>query len=286
MKGEFYEDINRFNELVFPFLLKHEAENNLLFSLLNSLKEDLYRYGDNKPVLTSITENNKIRLVSIRTPPYNQVLSYTEDLQSIDVLIDVLIKKNYDLPGVLGFKEGAEKFVELWCRKKGISSELVTNERIYKLEHVAEETLGKNEFIKATRIYEDTILQWAREFLIEALSERTNEMIEQSLKRMTRAIRKGKIFLLLVNNKPVSMAQKAGKTPNGNVVNYVYTPPELRRRGYATECVAKLSRYILKEGNKYCFLFTDLINPTSNKIYQKIGYHAVIDVDEFKFIPK
>jgi predicted GNAT family acetyltransferase len=286
MKGEFYEDVNRFNELVFPFLLKHEAENNLLFSLLNSLKEDLYKYGDNKPVLTSITENNKIKLVSIRTPPFNQVLSYTEDLESIDVLIDVIIKKNYDLPGVLGFKEGVERFVELWYKKKGISSELVTNERIYKLEYVAKETLGKNEFIKATRVYEEKILDWAKEFLIEALPERTEEMIEGSLKRMKKAIGKGRIFLLLENNVPVSMAHKAGKTPNGNVVNYVYTPPELRRRGYATECVAKLSKYILEEGNKFCFLFTDLINPTSNRIYQKIGYRAVIDVDEFKFIPK
>ncbi len=51
------------------------------------------------------------------------------------------------------------------------------------------------------------------------------------------------------------MVQKAGKTPNRNLVNFVYTPPELRRRGYATECVAKLSKNILEEGNRFCFLF-------------------------------
>ena len=286
MKVEFYEDVTRFNELVFPFLLRYEAENNLLFSILNSLKEDLYRYGDNKPILTSITDNNKIKLVSIRTPPHNQIISYTDDLQTISVLIDVLIKKNIDLPGILGFKEGAEKFVKLWCEKKGIRAELVRNERIYKLERVAEETLGKNEFIKATRSYEDIILQWAKEFMVEALPERTNEMIEHSTKRLKKAIRKGKIFLLLDNNKPVSMAQKAGKTPNGNSVNFVYTPPLLRKRGYATECVAKLSKNILEEGNQFCFLFTDLMDPTSNSIYQKVGYRSVIDVDEFQFILK
>jgi len=82
------------------------------------------------------------------------------------------------------------------------------------------------------------------------------------------------------------MAQKAGKTPNGNSVNFVYTPPELRRRGYATECVAKLSKYLLEEGNKFCFLFTDLIDPISNSIYQKVGYRSVIDVDEFQFVLK
>lgn len=55
---------------------------------------------------------------------------------------------------------------------------------------------------------------------------------------------------------------------------------------YATECVAKLSKLLLKEGNKYCFLFTDLSNPTSNSIYQKIGYHPVIDENHYRFISK
>ena len=286
MKVEFYDDVNRFNELVFPFLLKYEAENNLLFSILNVLKEDLYRYGDKKPILTFITENDNIKLVSIRTPPHKQILSYTDNLQSIDVLTDVLIKKNIDIPGVLGFKEGAEKFVKLWCEKKGIKSKLINNERIYKLEHVEETTLGKKKFVKATKSNENIVLQWAKKFMLEAFPERSQEMIEQSMKRLKKAILKGKIYLLLDNNKPVSMAQKAGRTPNGNSVNFVYTPPTLRRRGYATECVAKLSKEILKEGNKFCFLFTDLKNPTSNSIYQKVGYRSVIDVDEFQFIPK
>ena len=94
---------------------------------------------------------------------------------------------------------------------------------------------------------------------------------------------KGKIFLLIDEGEVVSMARKAGKTPNGNLVNLVYTPSHLRKRGYATECVAKLSRKILEEGNSFCFLFTDLMNPTSNSIYQKIGYRPVIDVDAYKF---
>ncbi|MFX1320843.1 MAG: GNAT family N-acetyltransferase [Promethearchaeota archaeon] len=286
MKVEFYADINKFNELVFPFLLKHEAENNLLFSILNSLKENINTYGDKKSILTFITENDNIKLVSIRTPPHNQIISYTDDLETIDVLIDMLIKKNIDIPGVLGYKEGVKKFVKLWCEKKGVKSHLTTNERIYKLEHVEEKTLGKKKFVKATKSNEKIVIQWAKEFMSEAFPERSQEMIEQSMKRLKKAILKGKIYLLLDNNKPVSMAQKAGKTPNGNSVNFVYTPAALRRRGYATECVAKLSKEILKEGNKFCFLFTDLKNPTSNSIYQKVGYRSVIDVDEFQFIPK
>ena len=92
------------------------------------------------------------------------------------------------------------------------------------------------------------------------------------------------MFLLLDQNEPVSMARKAGKTPNGSLINFVYTPPHFRRNGYATECVAKLSKLLLEEGNKFCFLFTDLANPISNSIYYKIGYRPVIDLDQYNFL--
>src|SRR5438045_3645778 len=71
---------------------------------------------------------------------------------------------------------------------------------------------------------------------------------------------------------PVSMAAWAGQTPRGVRVNMVYTPPELRRRGYASAAVSTLTKKLLDAGRKFVFLFTDLSNPTSNKIYQKMGY--------------
>ena len=66
-------------------------------------------------------------------------------------------------------------------------------------------------------------------------------------------------------------------------VNGVYTPPEHRGRGYATSCVAALSARLLAEGRRFCFLFTDAANPTSNAIYQRIGYVPVAEVQEYRF---
>jgi hypothetical protein len=57
----------------------------------------------------------------------------------------------------------------------------------------------------------------------------------------------------------------------------VYTPKELRGRGYATSVVAAASRAILAEGRRFCCLITDLANPTSNGIYARIGYVPVSD---------
>jgi len=288
MEINYYENIVEFIGIVYEFLIEHETENNILFAILDGIKEDPHRYGDEVPDLITVTKNGDLKLVSIRTPPHNQVLSYTNDLTTIDALIDVLVEKGIELPGVFGFKEAANKFASIWCQKNNLNQNLLMNERAYRLESVSEETLGDKEFIIADESHEELVLNWAREFVLEAFSESPPEqdMIESHVERRRKSIKDQNIFLLLEEGKPVSMVQKAGKTPNGNLVNLVYTPPSLRRRGYATECVAKLSKHLLEEGNKYCFLFTDLANPTSNSIYQKIGYRPIIDFDQIEFVKK
>jgi predicted GNAT family acetyltransferase len=65
----------------------------------------------------------------------------------------------------------------------------------------------------------------------------------------------------------------------------VYTPPEFRRRGYATAAVASASQQALDSGAERCMLFTDLANPTSNKIYAAIGYQRIGDWEEHVFSP-
>ena len=54
-------------------------------------------------------------------------------------------------------------------------------------------------------------------------------------------------------------------------------------RGYASANVAAVSQMMLDSGRRYCFLYTDLANPTSNSIYQKIGYRPVTDMSMIAF---
>ena len=284
MEVQYYENVNEYIDLVFPFLLKNEAENNLLFSILNALKLNQTTYGDSKPILIVVKQNDEIKLVSLRTPPYNQLISYTDDLKTIDVLVEDLLQEKVDLPGILGFKEGVQRFIKKYCDNKRLLAKLTRNERGYKLLEVAKETFGNKPLIVGEKSHQSLILKWAKEMILEAGLMTEAEQMNRTLSQIKQDIIDEKIFLLLDNNMPVSMARKAGKTPSGSLINFVYTPPHLRRKGYATECVAKLSKLLLEEeGNKFCFLYTDLANPTSNSIYQKIGYRPVIDLDQYKF---
>jgi predicted GNAT family acetyltransferase len=65
----------------------------------------------------------------------------------------------------------------------------------------------------------------------------------------------------------------------------VYTPPEHRRHGYASSAVAAASRRALSAGARQCMLFTDLANPTSNRIYARVGFRRCADWEELKFLP-
>ncbi|MHA2053105.1 MAG: GNAT family N-acetyltransferase [Candidatus Hodarchaeales archaeon] len=284
MKITYHSDISMFTNLVDSFLQQNEAENNLLFGILSRLKNNIHTYSDTeKTVFITVSKNNKVELVSIRTPPHNQLLSYTDKLNTINFLVEELSKIASDLPGVMGFKAGALRFAQRWVLKNNISYKLDMHERIYQLDKVNKETLGPNHFSLAIPDEKKLLLNYLEAFIKEALPKTSPEEIKRSQKRLELAIENQKVYVLKIKEKIVSMVQRAGETPNGQTINMVYTPPAERRKGYATETVAKVSQKILHEGKKYCFLFTDLTNPTSNKIYQTIGYKPVIDMDVYLF---
>src|SRR5581483_201888 len=75
-----------------------------------------------------------------------------------------------------------------------------------------------------------------------------------------------------VDGEVVSMCGYGGPTPNGIRIGPVYTPPEHRGHGYASALTAEVSQHQLDAGRTFCFLYTDATNPTSNAIYERIGY--------------
>jgi hypothetical protein len=85
------------------------------------------------------------------------------------------------------------------------------------------------------------------------------------------------------DGRPVSLVGAGSPTPRGIRIGPVYTPPEHRGRGYASTLTAFVSQRALDAGRQFCFLYTDLANPTSNRIYQAIGYEPVIDALMVRF---
>jgi GNAT superfamily N-acetyltransferase len=87
----------------------------------------------------------------------------------------------------------------------------------------------------------------------------------------------GGVTLWETDSVPVALASVTRQVAGMVRVGPVYTPPELRGHGYASAVTAEVSRAALAGGADEVLLYTDLANPVSNSIYQRIGYQPVED---------
>jgi predicted GNAT family acetyltransferase len=93
----------------------------------------------------------------------------------------------------------------------------------------------------------------------------------------------GGITLWEAGGVPVSVAGRTRAVAAMVRVGPVYTPPELRGHGYAGAVTVAVSQAALDAGIREVVLYTDLANPTSNALYQRLGYRPVEDRVVFSF---
>jgi predicted GNAT family acetyltransferase len=133
----------------------------------------------------------------------------------------------------------------------------------------------------ATQDDETIVAAWQHEFNLSTRTNITNENEakerEISITNSKLAIARASRFLWCVNGRPCCVANVEGDSSFGSRISGVYTPLELRGRGYASNLVAFASQHMLNEKKGPCCLNTDLSNPTSNSIYQRIGYRPICD---------
>lgn len=262
--------------------MAREAEHNLLFGILSYLLTQARRED---VLLLSVEDEGGIQAVAVQTPPYNLVLSWLASEGALDVLVQDLAQAATPLPGVLGLKDDARRFCELWGEATGQDYRLNRAQRVFRLERVIPPREVKGRFRPARLDERELLSGWAVAFAREALDEDDTEALwQRSAATVDRFVSSGSLFVWEDGGEPVAIAAASGETPNGRRISLVYTPPDRRGRGYASACVAALSTKILAEGRRFCFLFTDLANPTSNRIYRAIGYAPVCDMDEYRFL--
>ena len=80
-----------------------------------------------------------------------------------------------------------------------------------------------------------------------------------------------------VEGRPVSLAGIVRRSRRAAAIAAVYTPPELRGRGYGAAATAAVVKRIYAEGRPIACLYSDLRNPASNRCYAKLGFQPVCD---------
>ncbi len=258
----------------------HEAANSLMLGILGQLVRNPERVKT-PPCLKEVHDERGVILAAIMTPPKKLVVyGHQGDLGgSMRLLVDELIREGWSVPGVLGPAEAAKGFARRWAEGTGREVLLERRHRVYELRQVISPASKRGRLRQAMEADAGLVTRWWVEFYQEVFGGIDQEEAGQAA---SFRIGEGDMYLW-EDGQPVSMAMKTRPTSNGISVSLVYTPPELRGRGYASACVGELSRMLLEAGWEFCALFTDLANLTSNSIYQRIGYRPVCDYDEYKF---
>jgi hypothetical protein len=261
-----------------PFLLADEARNNLILGIAGTLRDQSDAYSTFS--LWLVEESHRVVGAALRTPPHNLVLA-AEDAGA-EALADDLAAEGVELPGVTGNAPEVDRFVARWRERTGVAAAPRMRQGVYALERVLEPSGVAGSAREATEDDRDLLVAWVDAFAAEALHESFPDGgAERTVDLRLGGGRGG--FMLWEDGEPVSLAGWGGPTPGGIRIGPVYTPPERRGRGYGSAITAAVSAHNLALGRRFCFLYTDLANPTSNKIYTAIGYERVCESVEYAF---
>ena len=275
-------DVHQFETRAGAFLQQREAENNLVLGLITGLKAGR-TFGPLAPYFAVVRRGDVVTAAAMRTPPHNLIVTAGSHPDALPLIVDDAVGAMPDTPGLSGPKELAAHAVKLWSGRTGVRARVVMAQRIYQLTRVIPPRGSPGGPRVAGVSDQPTIVDWFQAFAAEALRAAAHAASRNEAEA-TATYWIGNAGLWVWDDDGlVAMAGASGRTPNGIRVGAVYTPPEKRRRGYASSLVAALSQAQLDAGRRFCFLYTDLANPTSNKIYREIGYESVCDVDEYRF---
>ena len=275
-----HQDAKSFLAIARGALESHECVHGLMLGICLRLVRDPQAYHA-PPYLATVESAAGLRVAAVMTPPY-KLLIYSEDdpgSEGIGLLVDALLRREGPVPGVMAQEAVAKAFASIWRRKTGEGSRKGMRLRIHELRQVEHPTYPSGKSRQAVAEDLELVQRWACGFQQDCLP---GEQQEPIMRAAEENVKNGNLFLW-VDDVPRSMAVRTRPTPHGEAIAFVYTPPEHRRRGYATAVVARLSQRLLDEGRKFCTLYTDLSNPTSNSIYGSIGYRSVADVIDVYF---
>jgi RimJ/RimL family protein N-acetyltransferase len=274
-------DLDAFLGRAGDFLGSRPARHTVALTVTDGLRRrGTDRFGESAPLFGALERDGAVGAAFFRTPPYRLNLTSLDE-RGADTLAALLADAEIEVPGVTADTDTALAFAEAWRRRTGSTAELRRSERLYGLGDLAvPEPAPPGRARVAGEADRELLARWYTEFA-EAIGE--GGYRDGGGWADDRISYGGATFWETPDGTPVAMA---GTTPPvaGQVrVGPVYTPAPLRGRGYAGAVTAEVSRAAVATGVQAVLLFTDLANPTSNSLYQRIGYRPVSDFATYDF---
>ena len=280
MEIRLHDDLATFAELAAPLLyadpVRHTiAASQLAARLRPGAPDDIAImgtvHGDDAAVVGAVLGMRGLSLIVSALPP-----------EAAPAVAEALAERDVRLPGATGPLENAEEFAATWCRRTGASVRVAMPMRLFALGE-----LRPPAGVGAARLadLDDVALlaRWRDDFAAAALPPSSPRPDDQQA-TVARQLAAGQGNLLWeVGDEPVAVAAASVPAAKMSRIAAVWTPPELRGRGFGSAVTAAASRWALEAGARHVVLFTDLTNLVSNSIYPKLGYRPVHDAVDLSF---
>lgn len=251
-------------------LYSREAEYSLMLGLteLKTKTESVDNYTyitilkNGNPIGAAVNTEKALIVTALQEP---WILKLAQQIQ----------KMGFSPLATVGPAHSSEFLARIWSKLNHQKYKLGMGQKIYKLDQVIfpEKVSGE---LKLAQVEHHSILaDWISEFYKESLPH-DKASPEKIIELAKNKIEKKEAYIWINSSgQPISMNLVGRPTTDGISVSGVYTPKSFRRRGFASALVAATSQQMLDQGKKFCVLYTDTSNPTSNKIYQQIGYKEI-----------
>lgn len=264
--------------IVGPTLQRRPVVNQLPIAIAETCARDPERYGPDA-VFYSVELDEVIQGAAVQTPPWPVQLSDMSPGAAREFALTFAVN-HPTIPGVAGPDDAPAQFARAYVAERGGGYVLESSLGVFELTSVNELREAGGRRVMATPEHAALLQSWLEAFHDEATPQDPPPNPDSGAHTAT----SGRAHLWLDHSgEPVSFVFNSRDVAGWASIGPVYTPRALRGSGYATALVADVSRHFLAQGRPGCTLFTNLENPTSNAIYERIGYRRVGSAYRYAF---
>jgi GNAT superfamily N-acetyltransferase len=275
VEARLHDSLDEFRAVAWPLYRRDAVANTIELTLL------LRHTCPDDSLLLTVWDGAEPIGAAIQTPPYpllcNGIPAGVNHLVATE-----LAGIRPDLSGVRGRRAAALAFADAWRSLTGRTATISTQERLYHLGTLRPPVDVSGAPREATEKDRGLLVDWVERFFVETLGHRRDEPAGEAFVDTADAV--GDRFTLWVaDGVPVSMAMLRAPAADVSRIGPVFTPRDCRGRGYGSAVTAAAVESAHRSGVEGVVLFADLANPTSNGVYQRIGFDAVCDSVRIEF---
>jgi RimJ/RimL family protein N-acetyltransferase len=270
------EDVDEFLARAGEFLRSRPALHTTQLSVTEKLRTlGTAAYEGQFPVFGRLERGGEVEATFYRFPSRGMnVTSLTPE--QADSLAARLTEMDRALPSITADEDTIAAFTEAWQKRTGATAASRVRLHLYRLGTLTPpdpHPEGRGRLVGEGD--QEHLMQWCREFAADVEEDVT---IDAATWANTRFAEKHYTYWEAPDGTPVSMAGVNPMVAGMARVDPVYTPAHLRGRGYGAAVTTEVSRAALNAGATDVVLYTNAANPTSNALYQRLGYVRLTDI--------